>query len=79
MQFTEKELSDFYQWRIVVGRNIHNMRIRRKMPMHKFAAKTTIHPQKLDLYETGRGNIGLLQIVQIAQVLKVEVQRLFIK
>ena len=58
--------------RRTIGRNIHELRRRRRWSLNHLAKKIKITPNRLDHLEMGRHNMQLLDIIQIAEALEVD-------
>jgi len=51
--------------RRTIGENIHSARIRHKMPLKKLARISGVTEEKLDLYELGKCEITLDELLRI--------------
>ena len=79
MQLNRDEARTVQRWRKSIGTNIHQARMRRKLVMAKFSKNTGMSQQILDLYELGKGEIDLNQMVKIASALRIDVCQLLDK
>ncbi len=52
--------------RLTIGRNIHQSRVKQKMPLRKLARLTGIPEALLDQFELGKDDIRLEGLVKIA-------------
>ena len=64
------------QLRRTIGKNIHDMRIRKKLTLDKLSRRTNISSQKLDRFEIGKHELCLNHLVTIAAALHVNVSDL---
>lgn len=62
---------DLRDLRKSIGRNIMNMRRVRRMRLAALSKATGVSMEKLDRWEMGKGEIDLLNLVRIADALKV--------
>jgi transcriptional regulator with XRE-family HTH domain len=58
--------------RIVFGRRVRQLRLRRRLSQEKLAELANLHRNYVGGVERGERNIGLLNIVALAQALKVK-------
>ena len=63
-------------YRHKIGDNIHRVRARLKIPLHKLAQLSDVALENLDHYELGRNEIPFDHILKIACALGVEVEAL---
>jgi len=63
-------------YRHKIGDNIHRIRARLKMPLHKLAQTSDVAVENLDYYEIGKGEIPFDHILKIACALGVEIEAL---
>ncbi len=68
----------FRHLRFTVGWNIHALRAKHRMPLHKLAAITGISETMLDAYELGKYEIGLRELLKISCALKAEASDMLI-
>lgn len=66
----------FRHLRLTIGSNIHNHRVRQKMPLQKLSKLSSIPENLIDLYELGKYEIRLEQLFRISCALKVDLTRL---
>lgn len=52
--------------RRTIGRNIHAARLRQKMPLKKLARVSGVPEEKLDLYELGKSEITLQELLRVS-------------
>ena len=64
------------QLRCTVGKNMHHLRARKKIPLHKLARLSGVPEYLIDQYELGKNEITLDAMLKIACVLGVEVRAL---
>jgi len=62
--------------RLIIGRNIHQLRSERKLTLRKLAKITGICEGLLDHYELGKNEIALDEMLKIACALRVPVAEL---
>ena len=62
--------------RTVIGRNIHNARVERKLVLRKLATASGVSEDLIDRYELGKNEIRLDELLRIACVLGVRVSAL---
>ena len=62
------------QLRCTVGYNIHHLRARKKIPLHRLARLTGVPEHLLDHYELGKNEIALNEMLKIACALGVEIK-----
>jgi transcriptional regulator with XRE-family HTH domain len=75
-QMTSPETLQLRELRKTIGRNIHELRIARKMRLGELSRKTGISPEQLDAFEIGKYDITLQHMVRIASALESEAIRL---
>lgn len=56
-----------------IGKNIHDIRLKKKITLEKLSNYTKISTRLLDHYEMGKGEIGFNQLLKICLALKVGV------
>ncbi len=61
-------------YRHKIGDNIHRIRARLKMPLHKLAQISDVAIENLDHYEIGKSEISFDHILKIACALGVEIE-----
>ena len=54
-----------------IGRNIHDLRLKRKPTLEKLSRLSGLHPDTLDRLEMGKNEIGLDHIVRLAAAFKI--------
>lgn len=62
--------------RLTIGNNIHNHRLRQKMPLRKLSQLSRVSEHMLDCYELGKHEIRLEELLKISRVLNVQVEKL---
>lgn len=62
-----------------VGRNMHNLRIERRLTLYQFAELLNMRPELIDRYELGMGQVSVEFISRAAAALEVEIERLVAK
>jgi len=62
--------------RLTIGRNIHQLRVKQKMPLRKLSRLTGIPEALLDQFELGKDDIRLEGLVKIACALKADTMML---
>jgi transcriptional regulator with XRE-family HTH domain len=60
----------------VIGRRVRQLRLRRRLSQEKLAELANLHRNYVGGVERGERNIGLLNIVALAQALKVKPAKL---
>jgi transcriptional regulator with XRE-family HTH domain len=73
MQYTTQLLR---RLRFIIGRNIHTMRLKHKMPLRKLARLSSINEVRLDHFELSKNEVRLDELLKIACVFGVGVQEL---
>ena len=63
-------------FRLTIGQNIHRLRTRQKMPLHKLAKIAGVPELKLDHYELGKNEIPFDHALRIACALDVPIDAL---
>lgn len=64
--------------RRIIGRNIHSLRARRKIPLWKLSRLAGVSERMLDQYELGKHDISLEAMLRIACALGVPVDALML-
>ena len=63
-------------WRFVIGQNIHQQRLRQKMPLRKLARLSCVPEPRLDQFELGKNQIHLDELFKIACALRIGIHDL---
>lgn len=58
--------------RFTIGRNIHQLRLQRRMPLRTLARLSGVPEHRLDHYELGKNEIRLDELLRIACALDAE-------
>ncbi len=69
MQYSTRMLR---QLRFTIGNNIHSLRVKQKMPLHKLAKLSGVPELLIDHYELGKNRISLDELFKISCALEVE-------
>ena len=62
--------------RCLIGRNIYEIRLHKKMTLKKLARRADVCRDRLDQYEIGKSDIGLEAIIRIANSMGVSLNDL---
>jgi len=63
-------------WRLTIGKNIHQHRAERKIPLRKLARLSGVSERLLDRYELGKNEIALDELLKIACALDINIVNL---
>ena len=59
--------------RLTIGQNIHRLREKQRIPLHKLARDAGVPELKIDHYELGKNEIPLDHMLRIACALEIKV------
>ena len=76
--FNKLMRQDLYDLRRQIGRNMHALRHKHKMPLKKLSRLTKMHPAYLDKIELGKCRIEFYHLIRLAAAFEVPPERLFI-
>ncbi len=60
-----------------IGRNIHRQRLRRGVSLQRLSRDSGLGVNLIDRIEMGKGDDDLRQIITLAKMLRIDVERLF--